>query len=85
MLWLNASFFKSEVGGVLTQPLQGLKEDTPLRVVPSTKVERQVDTWVVEAVLHQPVMDDFKVLIDIALMLRHAPHHHRRLEASFDV
>jgi hypothetical protein len=40
------------------------------------KVERMVDTRVVEVVLHQPVIDDITILVDITLMLCHlSPPH----------
>jgi hypothetical protein len=38
---------KSEVGGIATQPLQGLKKETPTHAVPSMKVEQRVDARVV--------------------------------------
>lgn len=59
---------KSEVGGIATQPLQGLKKETPTHAVPSMKV----DARVVEVVLHQPVVGDFTTPVDVALMLSFA-------------
>jgi hypothetical protein len=56
---------KSGVGGVLTQPLQDVKEEVPPHVVPSTQVEWWVNIWVVEVVVHQPVMGNFTVAVDI--------------------
>lgn len=34
---------QSEVEGVITQPLQDLKEDAPSHAIPLPKVERQID------------------------------------------
>jgi hypothetical protein len=45
----------SEVG-VLIQPLQDVKEEASLHVATSTKVERRINTWVSEVVVHQSVM-----------------------------
>lgn len=55
---------------MLTQPLQYLKKETPSHAVPPTKVNERVNIWVVEVVLHQPVMGCFVVLTYVALMLR---------------
>jgi hypothetical protein len=66
--------FKSEVGGMLTQPLHGLKKETHPLMVSSMKVERRIDMWVI-VVLHQPIMGDFTISVDVALILPSSPPH----------
>lgn len=56
---------KSEVRGVLTQPLHDMKEEVPPFVVPLTKVEQRVGAHVIEAYLHQQAVSGFTVLVDI--------------------
>jgi hypothetical protein len=58
---------------MLTQPLQDLKKETPLRMVPSTKVELRVNTHVIEVVLYLSVVGGFTISIDIAPLLRPSP------------
>lgn len=54
---------------MLTQPLQDLNKETPLLMVPSIKIERRVDTWVIKVVLHQLGAGDFSVSIDRAVSI----------------
>jgi hypothetical protein len=49
---------KSEIEGMLTQPPQGLKKQSPSHVVPSTKVEGRVYTQVIKVFLHQSRLYD---------------------------
>lgn len=59
---------RCEVGEKLIQPFQDLKKETPLHVVSSMKVEQRIAIYVIEVVLHQPVMDGFMILVDVHLM-----------------
>lgn len=70
-MWLSASVLKVKEG-ILTQSLQDLKKKTSLHAA-LMKVERRVDTRVVEVVLHQPVMSGCTVSIDVSLMLCSSP------------
>jgi hypothetical protein len=58
---------------MLTQPLQYLKKETPSHAVPPTKVNERVNIWVVEVVLHQPVMGGFTILVDVDPMMYPSP------------
>jgi hypothetical protein len=59
---------RCEVGGKLIQRFQDLKKETPLHVVPLMKVERRIAIYVIEVVLHQPIMDGFMIPVDVHLM-----------------
>jgi hypothetical protein len=48
----------------------------------STKVERRVDAWVAEVVLHQPVVDSFTVVVDVPLMSPRLPAQRERLRGK---
>ena len=58
---------------MLTQPLQDLKKETPLRMVPSTKVELRVNTDVIEVVLYLSVVGGFTIPIDVVPLVGPSP------------
>lgn len=50
-----------------------MKEEDPSYDVPSTKVERCIDAWVVEVVLHQSDVGGYTLVVDVSLMLPRSP------------
>jgi hypothetical protein len=65
--------FKSEIAAIFTKHLQDFKKDTFLHPIPSTEVKQRIDALVIEVVLHQPVMGNFMMSVDIASLLHLSP------------
>jgi hypothetical protein len=69
---------KSEVGKMLSYPLQDLEKKSASHVAPS-----RIDVTVIEIVLDQSVVGGFTIPVDVALMLcpLSTPHLNTRRQA----